>query len=78
MDVIIPLLAVLGGLIIGAGAGYTGRKVINRKRIGEASAESVRIVDTANEESRAILLGAKEDSLRLRSEGEAEIREQLG
>ena len=76
MDVIIPLLAVLGGLIIGAGAGYTGRKVINRKRIGEASAESVRIVDGANEESRAILLEAKEDSLRLRSEGEAEIREQ--
>ena len=76
MDVIVPLLAVLGGLIIGAGAGYYGRKAINRKRIGEASAESVHILDAAREQSRAVLLEAKEDALKQRSEDETEIRAQ--
>ena len=76
MDVIVPLLAVLGGLIIGAGAGYYGRIVINRKRIGEAGAESIHIVDAAKEQSRALLIETKEDALKLRSEGETEIREQ--
>ena len=87
MDVIIPLLAVLGGLIIGAGAGYYGQKAINRKRIGEANAESIHIVDAAseqsrailveaNEQSRAILVEAKENALKQRSEDETEIRAQ--
>ncbi|MCL0029124.1 Rnase Y domain-containing protein, partial [Dehalococcoidia bacterium] len=76
MDIIIPLLAVLGGLIIGIGAGYYSRKVINRKRIGEAKEEAVQVVETARDESRALLIEAKEDALKLRSEGEAEIRVQ--
>ena len=87
MDVIIPLLAVLGGLIIGAGAGYYGQKAINRKRIGEANAESIHIVDAASEQSRAILVEAseqsrailveaKENALKQRSEDETEIRAQ--
>ncbi len=76
MDIIIPLLAVLGGLIIGAGAGYYGRRVINRKRIGEANAEAAQLLDGARDESRALVIEAKEESLKLRSEGEAEIRAQ--
>jgi len=76
VDVIIPLLAVLGGLTIGAGAGYYGRKAINRKRIGEANAESIHIVDAAKEQSRGILIEAKEDALKQRTEDETEIRAQ--
>lgn len=74
MDIIIPLLAVLGGLIVGIGAGYYGRKVINRRRIGDANVEAVQIVETARDESRALLIEAKEDALKLRSEGESEVR----
>ena len=76
MEFIIALLAVLGGLAIGAGAGYYGRSLVSQKRIGQAQSESTRIVEDAREQSRAILIEAKEESLELRKEGESEIREQ--
>ena len=76
MEFIIALLAVLGGLAIGAGAGYYGRSLVSKKRIGQAEFASTRIVEDAKEQSRAILIEAKEESLELRREGESEIREQ--
>ena len=76
MEFIIALLAALGGLAIGAGAGYYGRSLVSKKRIGQAEFASTRIVEDAKEQSRAILIEAKEESLELRREGESEIREQ--
>ena len=76
VEFIIALLAVLGGLAIGAGAGYYGRSLVSKKRIGQAEFASTRIVEDAKEQSRAILIEVKEESLELRREGESEIREQ--
>ena len=73
MEFIIALLAVLGGLAIGAGAGYYGRSLVSKKRIGQAEFASTRIVEDAKEQSRAILIEAKEESLELRREGESEV-----
>jgi len=73
---IIALLAVLGGLAIGARAGYYGRSLVSRKRVGQAESESSRIVEDAKEQSRTIRIEAKEEALELRKEGESEIKEQ--
>lgn len=76
MELIIALLAVLGGLAIGAGTGYYGRSLVSKKRIGQAETESTRIVEDAREQQRTILIEAKEQALELRKEGEAELRDQ--
>ena len=72
---IVAPLAVLGGLVIGVLAGFWGRRVVSANRVGEAETESQRLVDVAKEESRGIVVEAREEALKLRSEGETEIRE---
>ena len=72
----IALLAVLIGLSVGSGAGYYGRRLVSAKRIDSAQTESERIVEAAQEQSRTTILEAKEESLRLRSEWESELRDQ--
>ena len=71
MEFIIALLAVLGGLAIGAGTGYYGRSLVSKKRVGQAESESTRIVENANEQSRTIRIEAKEEALEMRREGES-------
>ena len=76
MDFVIAILAVLIGLSAGAGAGYYGRRLVSGKRVDGARQEAEQILETARESSRTIIIEAKEESLKLRSEWETELREQ--
>ena len=73
--VIIAILAVLGGLAVGAASGYFGRRFDFSKRLEEAQSEAAKFLDTAQEQKRDILLEAKEEALKVHSSGEAELRE---
>jgi len=72
---IATIIAVLGGLLVGAISGYVGRLVITGRRREEARKEASAILEDAGEKTRAILLEAKEEGLRVRSAGETELRE---
>ena len=76
MDFITVILAVLIGLSVGGGAGYYGRRLVSARRIDSAQEEAERILETAQEQSRTAVIEAKEESLRLRSEWESELRDQ--
>ena len=76
MEYLAPLLAVLIGLSIGAGAGYYGRTLVSRRRVDGAQAEAARTVELAREQSRSIAIEAKEEALLLRTEWESEVRSQ--
>ncbi|MDY2735965.1 MAG: ribonuclease Y [Intestinibacter sp.] len=80
MDVIVnAIIAAVVGLIIGAVAGYFGRKNISEAKIGEANTLAKNIVDQANKDAETIkkekLLEAKEEIHRFRSDAEKESRE---
>ena len=75
MEIVIAILAVLGGLIIGAIGGYFGRRLIYGKRYGVAQSKASQLLEEANEQQRAIVIVAKEEALKVRSDGEAELRE---
>ena len=72
---IVATLAVLVGLVVGALGGYFGRRLLSGKRFEAASQEASRVLEDARERERGLLLEAKEEALRLRSAGEAELRE---
>ncbi|WP_442908914.1 ribonuclease Y [Intestinibacter sp.] len=73
------IIAAVVGLIIGAVAGYFGRKNISEAKIGEANTLAKNIVDQANKDAETIkkekLLEAKEEIHRFRSDAEKESRE---
>ena len=75
MEVAIPLLAVLIGLSVGAGAALYIRRLAFGKRIGGARQEAALIVESARDEGRAIVIASKEEAIRLRSEWEEELRD---
>lgn len=72
---IIAILAVLVGLGLGAIGGYLGLRGLTSKRRQEAQHEATRVLDEAREAERRILLDAKEEAFRVRSENEGEVRE---
>ena len=76
MEYIIAVLSVLGGLTFGAGTGYYIRILVNKKKAGQAQSESVQIIEDANEQSRSIVIEAKEEALEIRREGELDLRDQ--
>ena len=73
--VIVAILAVLGGLTVGAATGYFGRRLIYGRRYSAAQSEATEVLEQAREQQRTILIEAKEDALKARSAGETEIRE---
>ena len=72
---LLTILAVLGGLVVGASLGYFGRTWILGRRREAARSEAEALLDAAREEKRDLLLEAKEEALQTRSTAEAEIRE---
>ena len=72
---IVAILAVLAGLATGVIGGYFGRRLILGRRSEAAKSDSSRMLEDAREQTRAILLEAKEEALKSRSAGEAELRE---
>ena len=75
MDILVIFLAVIAALGGGAGAGYFLRQLISSKRQKTAQAESSRILGEAEERKKETLLEAKEEALKIRSGGEAELKE---
>ena len=75
METIAAILAVLAGLGIGALSGYFGQRVLSGRRYESAKEKAAGLLDEAKDQTRSIILEAKEEALRLRSTGEAEIRE---
>ena len=76
MDItIVAILAVLGGLLVGVISGYFGRRLISARRHEAAQSEAFRTLEEARGQRRSILLEAKEEGLKTRSAGEAELRE---
>jgi ribonuclease Y len=69
------MLAVLGGLAVGATGSYFVRRLMGGRRYQAAQSDASRILEEAKEQSRAALLEAKEESLKARSAGEADLRE---
>jgi ribonucrease Y len=72
---IIAILAVLVGLGLGAIGGYFGLRGLTSKRRAEAESEATQVLDEAREAERRILLDAKEEAFKVRSEHEGEVRE---
>ena len=73
--IVITILAVLGGLIAGVLAGYIGRRLVYGRRAEAARSDASHILEEAREQQRSILIEAKEEALKTRSAGEAELRE---
>jgi ribonuclease Y len=77
MPVAIVLGVVLGvlGLAIGALLGDTIRRRISQGRVEAAERDAAKILAEAQTNQKEILLEAKEEAIRLRAQGEAEIKE---
>jgi ribonuclease Y len=77
VDTLIIVLAVLVALGVGTGIGYLLRRVVMARRRGTAEAHAAQIIAEAEEKHRKALLEAREESLKLRSDAEKDIRERL-
>lgn len=75
MDVLIPIVASLVCLAVGAIGGYYGKRLLSRQAKNSAEQEATRILEIATEEKRGLIIEAKEESLRVRSSAESEIKE---
>jgi ribonuclease Y len=78
MDIVVAVLAVLIGLVVGALGGYLVRQLVTGRRVGAARTEAAQILEDAAEQERKLLIDAKEETLRIRSEVESEARERRG
>ena len=74
--VIIAVLAVLAALGLGIATWLVFRQKVQASRLAIANETAGDLTAQAKEESRAILLAAQEETLKLRNEAEAEIKEQ--
>ena len=74
--VIIAVLAVLAALGLGIATWLVFRQKVQASRLATANETAGDLTAQAKEESRAILLAAQEETLKLRNEAEAEIKEQ--
>ena len=76
MDILtIAIIAVLIGLIIGVSGGYLGRRIVSGKQYAAAQSEAAHLQEESREQRRVILLEAKEESIKLRSDAESDLRE---
>ena len=73
--IVTTLISTLVGLLIGTVVGYFYKWLLNFKRREQAKEEAQVIVDTAKNKERDIILEAKEEAIKIRSAGQAEIRE---
>ena len=76
LNTVITIIAVLIGLGAGALVGFYWKKIVNRRRLHEAHEDAELLKSEARESKRAIIIEAKEESLRIRTATESELREQ--
>ncbi|MCH8060919.1 MAG: ribonuclease Y [Chloroflexi bacterium] len=76
MDILtIAIIAVLIGLIVGVSGGYLGRRIVGGRQYAAAQSEAAHLLEESREQRRVILLEAKEESIKLRSDAESDLRE---
>ena len=75
MEIIIAIVAVLVGLLLGAIGGIFVRRIASSRAANGARSEAARIIEQAREQERQSVVAAKEEALKFRSEGEAEVRQ---
>jgi len=75
MDLIYLAVAALSGIVIGIGLSLVLKRILNNRSVAAARLEAQIIRDEVSEETRVILLEAKEESHQIRRDGENEIRE---
>jgi len=75
VEFVIAILAVLIGLVLGAIGAVVGNKIASNKRYAAAKSEAEQVIDDASEQRRAIVIEAKEDAIKVRSEAESELRD---
>ena len=76
LNTVITIIAVLIGLGAGALVGFYWKKIVYRRRLHEAHEDAELLKSEARESKRAIIIEAKEESLRIRTATESELREQ--
>ena len=74
-NAIVALLAVLVGLVAGGSGFYLVRRVLSGRRYKVAEQDASRVLEEAREQQRGLVLEAKEEALKIKSAGEAEIRD---
>jgi len=72
---IAAILAVLIGLVIGAIGAFLVRRINDNRRYAAAKSEAEKVLEDANEQKRAVIIEAKEEAIRVRSEADSELRE---
>ena len=75
---IAAIITVLVGLVLGALGGYFARVVVAGRRHDAATREASRILEEAQESRRNLLIEAREEALKTRSDAEAELKERRG
>ena len=76
MDIVtIAIIAVLIGLIVGVSGGYLGRRIVGGRKYAAAQSEAAHLLEESREHQRTILLEAKEEAIRLRSDAESDLKE---
>ena len=73
--IVTALITSLVGLLVGTVVGYFYKWLVNFKRSETAKQDAQVIIDTAKNKQRDIILEAKEEAIKIRSAGQAEIRE---
>ena len=75
MLAIVSIIVGLAGLLIGAGAGFVLRKRSDGTSLQQAEEQASRILAEAETHQKELLLAAKEETLTLRNQLEAEMRD---
>ena len=75
MDLIYLAVSILGGIVVGIALSLVSKGILNRRSVTAAQSEAQIIRDEVSEETRVILLEAKEEAHQIRRDGENEIRE---
>jgi len=75
LDIVWPILALVIGLVFGAGIGIFVYRNIAASRIRESEAEARLLLESARGEQKDLILRAKDEALHLRNEAEAQLRE---
>ena len=76
MDIVtIAIIAVLIGLTVGVSGGYLGRRIVGGRQYAAAQSEATHLLEESREQQRTILLEAKEEAIKLRSDAESDLKE---
>ncbi len=78
MLAIVAIIVGLAGLLIGAGAGFVLRRRSDVTSSQQAEEQAQRILAEAETRQKELLLAAKEETLQLRNQLEAELKERRG